>query len=161
VVIGYIDGDNYTTGDDIGVNAFDVSTGYANIVFHTDDDGNVDYILVETSGERNLDSNEFGLTGGFALGSAPTVTASVGTKGAYTSEVPTRAQDGRSFTVKVKCESIDSNNTTLGETVTVTYNSVPKTITFTSAEVGTTKTVTFEGASGQTAVTMDADATTE
>ena len=58
---------------------------------------------------------------------------------------------GKTFTVTVKCGSVDGNNTN-GEVVTVTYNSEDKAVEFTGAD-STGKTVTFTAVKGATDVT--------
>lgn len=61
VVIVYVDMNGKKAGPNIGVTAFDTSTGYANVLFHINDDGVVDVIFVETSGEDNIvTTSDFG-----------------------------------------------------------------------------------------------------
>ena len=89
VKIVYVNADDNKDGDEIGVSAFDTSTGYANaILFDADDDGVVDVIIVETSGKKNLgDEAAFGVktassvavTGADLSKSAVTLTAAEAT----------------------------------------------------------------------------------
>ena len=164
VKIVYVNAKDNEAGSDVGVGAFDASTGYANVVFHTDTDGVVDAIIVESSGKANLASTAsnknvgttaFGTTAGVTLTLAD-VTASSGSNAAYTltSDKATPAV-GETFTVTVTLAgAIDAANSK--ETVTVTYNGVDKTVDFTAAGA---KTVTFTAVAGQTAVTSSAAGT--
>lgn len=61
-VIIYVDRDGKAAGDEIGVNPFDTSTGYANVKMVTDKDGVIIALLVETSGECNVDGTTAALT---------------------------------------------------------------------------------------------------
>ncbi|WP_417084259.1 S-layer homology domain-containing protein [Evtepia gabavorous] len=54
VTIVYVDVDNDTAGDEIGVPSFDGVTGYMNAIVVMDDDNVITHIIVETSGEANI-----------------------------------------------------------------------------------------------------------
>ena len=47
-VIAYVDLDNTTYGEEIGINGFNVNSGKENILFHVNDKGVVDIVFVET-----------------------------------------------------------------------------------------------------------------
>ena len=138
----YVDKDGKKGGENIGVNAFDGTTGYANaILLDKDSDGLVDVIFVETSGKVNMGGAGFGATTTVTLtNSNTTIGASAGVNGAYTVGLSTTTPEvGATFTVTVTCTSVDAANTN-GERVTVTYDGTSKTLDFTAAG---TKTVTF------------------
>ena len=148
----YVDKDGKKGGENIGVNEFDGTKGYANaILLDKDSDGLIDVIFVETSGKVNMASSGFGGTKTVTLvNTNGTIAAVGGTNGAYeVTPSTTTPAVGATFTVTVKCTSVDGANTK-GERVTVTYNSVAKTLDFTTAG---TQTVTFTAVDGQTNVT--------
>lgn len=165
VKIVYVNAKDNEAGEEVGVGAFDASTGYANAVFHTDDDGIVDAILVETSGKANLDkygsgknaaTTNFGGTAVVTLGAAPSISASAGANAAYTTAYSNATPAvGAEFNVTVTLAgAIDAANSK--ETVSITYNGETKTVDFTAAG---SKSVTFTAAAGQTAVTATATGT--
>ena len=54
VKIIYVNGKDTKAGDEVGVGKFGTEKGYANILLHLDEDGVVDVMIVESTGEANL-----------------------------------------------------------------------------------------------------------
>jgi len=156
VVIRYVNADDKKAGDEIGVNAFDGTTGFANAaIYDVDGDGLYDVIFVETSGDVNLLGNT-----AFGAVTTESITASDATgdnASAYSVSAPASVEVGASFTVTVSCTGIN-DTTNAKETVTVTYNGTAKVLTFTSASASS-QSVSFTAASGQTSVTTAVVAT--
>ena len=61
-VVIYVNRSSKTAGDEIGVNPFDTATGYANVKMVQDKDGVIVALLVETSGECNVNGEKIPLT---------------------------------------------------------------------------------------------------
>jgi hypothetical protein len=130
VKIYYVDEENNKQGADVGVAAYDPSTGYANAVFHLDTDGLVDVIIVETSGKGNLGYNANNSAAGGSFGTKtngsvslanPAAVAADSPKGAYKAEYSvSSAEAGTIITVTVTCTTAPASGT---DTVTLTTDS--------------------------------------
>ncbi len=127
VKIVYVNADDNKDGDEIGVSAFDTSTGYANaILFDADDDGVVDVIIVETSGKKNLGAEAaFGVKGGSSththtwtdVAEVPATCTTAGTKAYKECKVAGCDKAGKKFSDEGTTEILDLTIAALGHSV--------------------------------------------
>ena len=99
-VIIYVDRDGKKAGDEIGVSAFDTSTGYANVKVVLDSNGVILAMLVETSGECDIDGNKTPLNAEQAITLPTAETTQAGVKVTATPD-KTKAYQGDEVTYTV------------------------------------------------------------
>ena len=152
VTVIYVDADSYEVGDDVGYKVYDPANGYANALFH-EEDGVIDVIFIETSGEANLAvvaSDKDAGTDDFGpeIAAAPPADVAVtgATLSANTAELTTAAG-----TVDITVSSIEPANAT-NKTVTTEVPSASQALI--QAAVEGTK-ITVKAADGKTLTNSD------
>ncbi|MEL4860438.1 S-layer homology domain-containing protein [Pseudoflavonifractor phocaeensis] len=169
VKIVYVNAKDNEAGEEVGVGAFDASTGYANAVFHTDDDGIVDAILVETSGKANLDkygsgknaaTTNFGSTTSYAMTGAAKATIKGAEVTVTANDATVLAGNSTSFTVTVATPAAGAAGIEAGTITVALANLGSATVNTTTGTncsaslAGTTLTITIDTAATATSGTF-------
>ena len=152
VKIYYVNAKDGKAGDDMGIQEFNPDNGYANAVYHTNGDGLVDVIIIETSREKNILANEtlptFGTKVEMTLPAAPTATTVAGNGGVYevtmSPAAGTAVGKGGTVTISIKCTTAptDAETITLGADANI--EDISAGVTFTNGDANVTKTITFK-----------------